>query len=112
MSPGDPRPAPRGRLALRVAAGFGVVLLLFVVALFVTRSAFEDISEAEAEVARLDRAKHAGHAVASLVREQYIRQAHTLITLDPTRTEAYAAATAAVILRVTKVVGRRGDSWL
>lgn len=89
-------PKPRGRLALRVGAGFGVVLLLFVIALLVTRKAFSDVSAAEAEVARLDRAKHAGHAVAALVREQYIRQAHTIITRDASRSAAYEAATRAV----------------
>ncbi len=81
------------RLALRVGGAFSVVLLLFVLALVVTQKAFSDISEAESEVARLDHAKHAGHAVAALVREQYRHQAHTVITRSEARMRDYTAAT-------------------
>jgi signal transduction histidine kinase len=40
-------------------------------------------------VAASDRAKHAGHGVASLVREQYIHQAHTIIEGDRSHLDHY-----------------------
>ena len=63
----------------RLGATFAGVLLLFAVALGVVVHAIGKMAEAEREVASLDHAKHAGHRVAALVREQYIHQAHTII---------------------------------
>lgn len=69
------RNVTRGRLL----AALAVVLLLFGASLAVELFTLRRIAEAEADVARLDHAKHAGHMVAAQVREQYIHQAHTLI---------------------------------
>lgn len=55
------------------------VLALFAAALFVVLPSMTQLDRADAEVAGVDRAKHAGHRVAALVREQYIHQAHTVI---------------------------------
>ena len=63
----------------RLLAALAVVLLLFGASLAVELFTLRRIAEAEADVARLDHAKHAGHMVAAQVREQYIHQAHTLI---------------------------------
>jgi len=63
----------------RLLAAFAGVLLLFAAALAMELLALRRIADAEAEVARLDQAKHAGHMAAAQVREQYIHQAHTLI---------------------------------
>ena len=68
--------------ALRLGSAFGVVLALFGLALGMTLHTLSGLAEAEAEVAALDEAKHAGHDVAAKVREQYIHQAHTLIEWD------------------------------
>ncbi|MES1174973.1 MAG: HAMP domain-containing sensor histidine kinase [Myxococcales bacterium] len=80
------------RTALRVAAVFAIVLGLFGTALVVTLRAFQAISTAEKEVAELDEAKHHGHGVAGLIREQYIHQAHTIIAWDHSHLEHYAVA--------------------
>src|SRR5262245_28652536 len=61
----------------RLMAAFAGVLVLFAAALAVELFTLRRI--ADAEVARLDQAKHAGHMAAAMVREQYIHQAHTLI---------------------------------
>lgn len=63
----------------RLLGAFAGVLVLFAAALGVELFTLRRIAEAEAEVARLDHAKHAGHMAAAQVREQYIHQAHTLI---------------------------------
>ena len=63
----------------RLAATFAGVLLLFALALGVVLHAIGQMAQAERDVASLDHAKHAGHRVAALVREQYIHQAHTII---------------------------------
>jgi signal transduction histidine kinase len=69
----------RSTTARRIVLAFGAVLLLFAAALVVTVLSLDEIAEAESDVARLDRAKHAGHHAAGLAREQYIHQAHTLL---------------------------------
>ncbi len=58
------------------------MLLLFALALVVMIVALERIGAAEREVARLDRAKHAGHHAAAMAREQYMHQAHTMLAWD------------------------------
>jgi two-component system NtrC family sensor kinase len=75
--------------ARRIAAAFGVVLLLFALALVVMIVALEMIGAAEREVARLDRAKHAGHHAAAMAREQYMHQAHTLLAWDGSHLDHY-----------------------
>lgn len=47
------------------------------------------MADAEREVAERDRAKHVGHRVAALVREQYIHQAHTIIEGNRTHLDHY-----------------------
>ncbi len=86
---------PRSQLALRVGAGLGVVLLLFVVALLVTLKAYRNIEAAESEVARLDHAKHAGHGVAAMVRELHLQQAHLLLSQNPDSLTPYQTGLAA-----------------
>lgn len=63
----------------RLLFAFGANLAFFAVALGVLLKATSDLDAADAEVARLDRAKAAAYRVAALVREQYIHQAHTII---------------------------------
>ncbi|HEY3254703.1 MAG TPA: ATP-binding protein [Polyangiaceae bacterium] len=53
---------------------------------------FHGISGAEQQVAELDEAKHLGHGVAGLIREQYIHQAHTLIAWDHSHLAHYVIA--------------------
>src|SRR5512147_2710450 len=90
-------PATRGGSATtrRLALAFGAVLALFGMALVVTLTALERITEAEREVSRLDHAKHAGHMAAAQVREQYIHQAHTLLAFDRSHMAHYEEAVAA-----------------
>lgn len=64
---------------MRVAAAFGTILALFALALLVVLPAMTELDRADRTVAQVDRAKHAGHDVAALIREQYIHQAHTII---------------------------------
>lgn len=80
---------PRRTIARRIAGAFGLVLLLFALALVVMTVALEQIADAEAEVARLDRAKHAGHHAAAMAREQYMHQAHSLLTWDGSHLDHY-----------------------
>ncbi len=47
------------------------------------------IGAAEDEVARLDRAKHAGHHAAAMAREQYMHQAHTMLAWDNSHMDHY-----------------------
>lgn len=63
----------------RLGATFAAVLALFAVALLVVLPAMGELERADRDVAAVDRAKHSGHRVAALVREQYIHQAHTII---------------------------------
>ncbi len=76
----------------RLAGAFVAVLLLFAAAMVVELVSLNDVADAEAEVARLDHAKHAGHMAAALVRDQYIHQAHSLIELDTSHLEHYVEA--------------------
>ncbi len=69
----------RTTIGRRLAMSFAAILALFAIALLIVLHAVSEMAEAEREVAELDRAKHAGHRVAALVREQYIHQAHTII---------------------------------
>lgn len=73
----------RSTTGRRILAAFCAVLLLFAAALALELWTLRKMGEAEAEVARLDHAKHAGHMAAADVREQYIHQAHTLIEFGP-----------------------------
>ncbi len=81
---------PRRTTARRIAGAFGLVLLLFALALIVMIVALDRIGAAEHEVARLDRAKHAGHHAAAMAREQYMHQAHTMLAWDDSHMHHYA----------------------
>lgn len=81
---------PPRTTARRIAGAFGLVLLLFALALVVMIVALAQIGAAEDEVARLDRAKHAGHHAAAMAREQYMHQAHTMLAWDDSHMEHYA----------------------
>ncbi|MCE9572953.1 MAG: HAMP domain-containing protein [Deltaproteobacteria bacterium] len=85
-----PRP-PRRTTARRIVASFAAVLALFALALVVILVALSRIGAADREVVRLDHAKHAGHQVAALAREQYIHQAHTLLEWNHSHLEHYTA---------------------
>lgn len=63
----------------RMVVAFAAILALFGAALGVELVTLGRIADSEADVERLDHAKHAGHMVAAQVRDQYIHQAHTLI---------------------------------
>jgi two-component system, NtrC family, sensor kinase len=80
-----------GRLGTRtrLLVTFATILVFFGVALLVALRALSQMERAEREQAELDRAKHAGHAVAALVREQYIHQAHTVIEWDRSHIDHY-----------------------
>lgn len=81
---------PPRTTARRIAGAFGLVLLLFALALVVMIVALRNIGGAEDEVARLDRAKHAGHHAAAMAREQYMHQAHTMLAWDNSHMDHYA----------------------
>jgi two-component system, NtrC family, sensor kinase len=76
-------------LAIRLGAVFAAVLGLFAAALVVTLFTLGRLEQADREVAKLDHAKHAGHLAAAQVREQYIHQAHTIISWDFSHLEHY-----------------------
>src|SRR5678816_1361477 len=80
---------PPRTTARRIAGAFGLVLLLFALALVVMIVALRKIGAAEDEVARLDRAKHAGHHAAAMAREQYMHQAHTMLAWDGSHLDHY-----------------------
>jgi two-component system, NtrC family, sensor kinase len=80
---------PRRTTARRIAGAFGLVLLLFALALVVMIVALGQIGDAEQEVARLDRTKHAGHHAAAMAREQYMHQAHTMLAWDDSHMDHY-----------------------
>ena len=82
-------PKPRRTTARRIVGAFGLVLLLFALALVVIIFALDRIGAAEQEVARLDRAKHAGHHAAAMAREQYMHQAHTMLAWDESHMDHY-----------------------
>jgi len=86
------RPIPR--TALRLGGALAVVLVLFATALLVTRFSLSKLAEAEAEVSRLDEAKHAGHLASAFVREAYIQQTQTIIERDASNLALYEAAAA------------------
>ena len=88
----EPSSPLRSVTARRLLAAFAGVLLLFAAALTVELFALRRIADAEAEVARLDHAKHAGHMAAAQVREQYMHQAHTLIEFGESHLGHYANA--------------------
>lgn len=104
---------PRRTTARRIAGAFGAVLLLFALALVVIIVALEMIGAAEREVARLDRAKHAGHHAAAMAREQYMHQAHTLLAWDVSHLDHYddvaEQAKHAIHHLESEVVGHRGQ---
>ena len=77
------------RTALRLGAAFAIVLALFGVALGFTLRTLDRLDRADSEVATLDHAKHSAHAVAALVREQYIHQAHTIIEWNYSHLDHY-----------------------
>lgn len=108
------RDRPRRTTARRIAGAFGAVLLLFALALAVMLLALDRIAAAEAEVARLDRAKHAGHHAAAMAREQYMHQAHALITWAGDHRDHYGAvaaeARAATHHLEQAVAGRFGEA--
>jgi two-component system, NtrC family, sensor kinase len=85
----NPARPPR-TTARRIVGAFGLVLLLFALALAVMIGALRSIGAAEDEVARLDRAKHAGHHAAAMAREQYMHQAHTMLAWDDSHKDQYA----------------------
>lgn len=80
------RPRTTGR---RIVLAFAAILALFGLALAVIVASLHRIGEAERDVAHLDHAKHAGHQVAALAREQYIHQAHTMLVWDYTHLGHY-----------------------
>jgi signal transduction histidine kinase len=90
MTPRSPK--PRHRIAHRVALVFVVVLGLLLTSLLATVRTFKRLSAAEREAAALDVAKHTGHRVAGLIREQYIHQAHTIISWNRSHIAHYKIA--------------------
>lgn len=96
----------------RIAGAFGLVLLLFALALVSIVIALDMIGAAEDEVARLDRAKHAGHHAAAMAREQYMHQAHTMLAWDGSHMDHYpdvaASARSATAHLEHEVAGHRG----
>jgi len=78
--------------AWRLGSAFGVILLLFALAFMVMVRTLDRLGTAEAQVAALEEAKHAGHYVAAYVREQYIHEAHTIIHWDESHLGHYQAA--------------------
>jgi two-component system, NtrC family, sensor kinase len=83
-------PSRLPKTALRLAGAFAVVLALFGAALGFTMHVLSQLDAADSEVATLDEAKHSGHAVAALVREQYIHQAHTIIEWNHSHVDHYS----------------------
>lgn len=86
----DPRArGPRISTGWRLGATFAGVLALFATALLVVLPAMGELERADRDVAEVDHAKHAGHRVAALVREQYIHQAHTIIEWNRSHIDHY-----------------------
>jgi two-component system NtrC family sensor kinase len=111
----DDRRPPRSVTGRRLLAAFAAVLALFGIALAVELVALRRIADAEADVARLDHAKHAGHMAAAQVREQYIHQAHTLIEFGKGHLGHYekvVAATRATIEHLRSVAETDEDRAL
>lgn len=83
-------------MGTRLRASFGAILTVFALVLVVVLHSLAQMADADHEVVTVDRAKHAGHRVAALVREQYIHQAHTIIEGNRSHLDHYrdiAAAT-------------------
>jgi signal transduction histidine kinase len=80
---------PRATIALRLGLAFAAILGLFAAALVVTLATLARLARADAEVAALDHAKHAGHLAAAQVREQYIHELHTILNWDLTHLMHY-----------------------
>lgn len=89
MSPPSLLPSFRAGTRTRLVATFAVILLLFGLSLAFVLVAMARMEHAEQENAALDHAKHSGHRVAALVREQYIHQAHTIIAWNRSHLEHY-----------------------
>lgn len=70
------KPSVRACLLL----GFALVVGLFAAATLVTVTSMQRIDELERALFRLDTARHHGHMTLSAFQEQYIHQAHSLIT--------------------------------
>ncbi len=81
--------------ARRIVGAFGLVLLLFALASVVVMISLDRIGAAEDDVARLDRAKHAGHHAAAMAREQYMHQAHTMLAWNASHMDHYGETAAA-----------------
>ena len=81
----------RSAVARRLVLAFGSNLALFAIALVVILRAMSQLDAADAEVGHFDRAKHAGHRAAALVREQYIHQAHTIIEGNRSHLDHYSS---------------------
>ncbi|HET9959192.1 MAG TPA: ATP-binding protein [Polyangiaceae bacterium] len=88
--PQESRPARS--IAQRVALVFAMAIALLGTALGATVYSFRQLSRAERESAALDVARHTGHNVSILIREQYIHQAHTIIEADRSHLARYRAA--------------------
>lgn len=73
----------------RLGLTFAVVLGLFAFALVAVLHAVTQLERADREEAELDDAKHTGHQVAILLREQYVHQAHTIIEWNRSHLEHY-----------------------
>lgn len=95
----------------RLSAAFVAVLALFGAALWTALWTFERLGAAEQEVAELEDAKHAGHAVAAAIREQYIHQAHTIINWDRSHLAHYedAAKSTRTATRQLQEMARREE---
>lgn len=91
--------------ARRIVGAFGLVLLLFAIALVAIVIGLDRIGAAEDEVARLDRAKHAGHHAAAMAREQYMHQAHTMLAWNDSHMDHYGD-TAKAALHATEHLER------
>lgn len=80
------------RTALRLIGVFSVILIFFAASLLVTLFTLQQIVTMESEIAEIDKAKHAGHLAATYVREQYIHQAHTIISWNLSHLDHYDQA--------------------
>jgi signal transduction histidine kinase len=83
------RLASRLSTGARLGVSFAVVLGLFAFALVAVLHAMSQLERADREDAELDRAKHMGHRVSALLREQYIHQAHTIIEWNRSHLDHY-----------------------
>ena len=80
---------------MRLAVNFAAILAVFALALVVVLHSLSQMAKADREVVALDAAKHEGHGVAALVREQYIHQAHTIIEGNRSHLDHYEEIAAA-----------------